>query len=265
VKAGTLEAFLAQPNNNYLTSKFSHDGKKVALSNINSHGNMNLYIGDAKLDTLAAIQLPPSIVVKRSPSWSPNGKTIAFQGRGDKKGNTQNVDSWGVYVYDTETAASTFVASGTNPIFLPDNSIAMLMKDGIYRVTLPDMKVTNVLPVTGGTAGANMKFDVSSDGKKIAWAIPEHNKVYIIDVSSWSPFVGTTTRVLLANAFWPVFSPKGEFVTMEVFDWERDATGKREAVNQRLAIYSLKEKKWTDVVLDLTSFYQEAMFVTDWK
>lgn len=248
----------------YLTSKISPDGERVAFASISSADNkMQLFLGDRLMTDLVEIAADAALAIKRSPTWSPDGAKIAFSGKTDGQGGDLDVANWGVYVYDISLASTTFITHGTNPVFLPDGALAVLKVDGVYRIDMGDMSEVRILEAINGVAESSMTFDVSRDGTHIAWAMPGSSVLRLINVSSWKPFVSTIAAEIAANVFSPVFSPKGEYIAMEEFDWG-DEGGESAATQQRLTMYSLRDKTRMGL-LDLTPFHQNKMFITDWR
>lgn len=255
---------LAAAKRDYLTSKISPDGTRIVFASISStHDEVQLLLGDRLMTDLREIGMDIPLGVKRSPSWSPDSTKIVFSGKTDENGRVADVEKWGVYVYDISLSTTALVSTGTNPIFLPDGALAVLKKDGIHRIDIADMSDSLVLGVATGTASSNMTFDVSRDGKHIVWATPESNSVRVMDVPSWKPFRASTTADIAANVFWPVFSPGGEYISMEEFDWEVDGQ-KSKVTRPRLTMYSLRDGSRI-ALLNLEKFYQDKIFITDWR
>ncbi len=260
-----LSVVLAEAGQHTMTSRISPDGTQVAFASVGEdHSDiMRLFVSDKEMRNMEEIAHDDDLVIKRNPVWSHDGTRIAFAAKDNSDGDDVSVESWGVYVYETSTLSLDFVSKGTNPIFLPDDSLLILKNDGIHRVVQNTGADTLVLPASDPRA--NMRFDVSPDGTKLAWVLPIIDRINILEISSLEPFVATPMQSIYGDAFWPVFSPGGEYLAVQAFDWEGEEGAGRYPVNQRLTIYSLKEESWVPLVLDLTSFDQDALFITDWR
>jgi Tol biopolymer transport system component len=144
---------------------------------------------------------------------------------------------------------------------VPNGNLLVLKKDGLYvfDVRGESGEGTKIWDVEGDFAYANMKLAVSPNGKFIAWSAPGKKSIYLISVNSWDPFSGSMYKVLPYGAYWPIFSPDGEYLAFEEAD-----LSETEVTNPRLVIYSLKDNQ-KETVLDLNDYYQLSMFITDWR
>jgi Tol biopolymer transport system component len=259
IGTGDLSLIIGSDVADNLTPTLSPDGTMIAFTQVDATDEVDILYGDSGLAKLVSIPLPEGTEVARNPVWSPDGTKIAFTSRLDGDGSEMGLDDWRVHVFDTTTGSIAEVARGTNPLYLPDGSLLVLRNEGIVRYA-DDGSNSVVIPMFSGKAAANMKIDISQDGTQIALAAPEESRVYVSKVSSWSPFQATT-RAIDTPAFWPVFSPDGKYLTMEVFTWGEGRT----VENYYLATYSLTDNTWLDASFDLSPFYQEALFITEWR
>lgn len=264
VETGELTQEIADTGNDYLTSKISPDGTQIAFSRTPTEGgDVALFVSDRAMTEMAEIETAENLVIKRSPTWSPDGTQIAFQGSADINGSNLAIENWGIYLHNRITKDTSRITAGVNPIFLPDGTLAVLKKDGIYLIRPEDNSETLVLEVTGGSASANMAFDISRDGKKIVWVVPNNSEIHLIDVSSWTPFTITGASIIPVSAFWPIFSPDGNHIAMEVFEWEGEGDA-RTAAYQRLSFFSLEDQSWS-TPFDLMPFHKNAIYISDWR
>ena len=132
------EVLLGSAKREFLTSKISPNGSKVALSVLDSEGSMKLFVSNQNFAEMEEVPIGQPLTIIRNPSWSKDGTKIAFMGKYDDVSDAQDIESWQVYVHDFKTASTSLLTNGTNPVFLPDGGIAVLKKDGLYRITFDD-------------------------------------------------------------------------------------------------------------------------------
>jgi dipeptidyl aminopeptidase/acylaminoacyl peptidase len=260
VAQGTLVPLAADTTADYLTSQYSPDGTMIAFARVDDEG-MTIMYGASDLSSVDAITMPEEVFIARNPVWSPDGSRIAFTTRSDGTGSEMGLDEWSVHVYDLASRAVSRVATGTNPLYLPDGSLLVLREDGLHRLDEVTGTDTRIIPMAMGEAAANMKLDVSNDGKRLVWAVPDRGTVAIYDVQAWEPLEASVTEIR-TSAFWPTLSPGGEYLALQAFDWGSDGTT---VTNYRLVFYSFRDGAWKEIALDLSPFYQEALFITDWR
>jgi len=255
IEKNTLAPYLASSSVSYLTSSFSSDGINLAFSRIDDA--MNIFVksqtGEEKKMTGNT-----EVLIRRNPVWSPSGETIAYLGRRDANGNGLNPEEWQIYILNTKNGNERFITNGSNPLFTPGGDILVLKGDGLYLIDLFTNIGERVWDVSGGKAFAHMKLNISRDGKYIAWAVPHQSRVIILEVTSWRPFSASIIKEFPSTAFWPVFSPDARWLALQEVDGANTTTP-----NPRLIIFNL-ETGDKQTLLDLKSYDNQAMFVTDW-
>jgi len=265
-----------QSNRITITNKFSSDESLQAYAHLiddgSFFGSMQIFIANA--DGTNERQITKSTTnFKRSPAWSPDGRSLAFVGlkaqESDKsvpdnwevyEGDMSVPDNWGVYITDFE-GNEKFISNGIFPMFSPKGKqLLMLKDDGLYLYDIDDyVNGQRVLNMIGGGAFYNMKVGLSDDGSMLAWANIDHGIIQLYNIHSWSPFNMSVFQTLDSNAFWPVFSPDNRYLVAQKVDLENNIP-----VNQRLVVYDLESFE-EETVLDLTDYVQDQMFVDDWK
>lgn len=273
-KAGMLSQETDSEGREYYTSKISPDGTKMAVSAMSNSddevtSDIELFIRNLATGESEEVRTLEGLYEKRNPSWSADGTQVAFAARRTNDADVLTPESWSVYVYKvgSDTYAKP-ITEGANPVFLPDGTLAVLKHDGIYHVN-PTTGESTRTSLLDGTSQINTKFDVSRDGTKVALALPANSEVFVVPVSSWSPFqMGEEVIRIPTPAFWPAFSPGGEYLALQVVDWMETASGTSSTTiptptDQRLMVFSLREKTWGSS-LDLRGYIQDQLFITDW-
>lgn len=250
---------IAEDNGSYLTGRISPDKSDFAyIAFLDETKKYELFVTDSNDSSKRRLlSSTRETLIKRSPVWSPDGTKIVFQAKTDSYGGDPDPSKWFVYIADVLTGKDRFLTDGVNPLFIPDGRLLVLKNDGLYVIDPSSGVGEKIWKVEGGDASANMKLDVSRDGKFIAWSVPYEGKLLIIKVSSWKPFQGEVSRELATTGFWPVFSPDAKMIAFEEVD-----TGS--VSNPRLVLFNVKSGKKT-VILDLSAYDQESMYVSDWR
>ena len=147
-------------------------------------------------------------------NWSPDGRYLAFQGGGSENGM---IWMGGVlYVMDTQTGAVCTVIDPEkskltvlDSHWLPQGGLVFSTRSAFYQ-TSPDLKHYQKLPVdTGGKLQNSGRFDLSPDGKLIAWTGENNDGINQI----WISRLDGTGKIQLTHGQTgdrsPHFSPNG--------------------------------------------------------
>lgn len=260
-----------EENREFYTSKISPDGTKMAVASLlnaseNASGTAELFIRTIVNGDNEEVRTLEPLIEKRNPTWSADGAYVAFVARASAEADFYLPETWSVYVYKIGSDANAkLLTEGANPIFLPDGNLAVLKHDGIYYVNRTSGEATRT-PLVEGESWINTKFDISRDGTKVALALPINKEVFVVPIASWAPFrFGGESTLIPTPAFWPVFSPGGDYLAMQVFEWNEEWTPTTTpiATEQRLMVYSLRDNTWGPT-LDLREYAQNKLFITDW-
>ncbi len=270
VKAGTLAPYLLPKGKTAIVG-----GGAAADSNILPlASNMEAGTGDAKKlqiflhNTQSGIDTKVTtsdVSQKRNPTVAANG-SIAFSGSPVVKEGIIDPEDLVLYLIDRSFAdkansVEVKIGRGMFPHFSPDGSkILYLGNAGLYLYDSANKATSLVWQAKGGAARANMQFSVSDKGDRLAWTNPNTGIVSLFRINVWDPFSMVFEKEIPVYAFWPVFSPDGAHLALEVVDVADEG---RAPNNQRLMIYDLTTLEGK-VVQDLKGFVQSAMYINEW-
>ena len=174
------------------TFKFKRDGIGYVDGRLRSH----LYLFDVR--TRTATQLTSGPFDDTAPSWSPDGRHVAFlSARSDSR---EKATVREVYVVEAKAGAaprpvSTRVARHTEPlVWSPDGSKLLYMEGGDPRYDAYEQYRMAVVPVAGGTATVltpTLDRPVtspvwSSDGTRVTFVVADDREQYV----AWVPAAG---------------------------------------------------------------------------
>ncbi len=243
----------------YVASSLSPDGGRVAYSRP-IRGGSQMVVKDIASGRELVIQGTPEIFSRRNPTWSPDGNLLVYQTRKDAAGGVVNPDGWYIYAYNLLAQQERYVVDGFGPTFAPTGELFFLRRDGLYKYSFGDLENgQKIWSMENGVAQANMMIDVSPNGKKIAWSLPDDGKLMVINILSMNPLNLEVDNQLDARGFWPIFSPDSSFLGFQEVDWNSGIP-----TNPRLIYFNLRNYRKT-LVLDLKDYVQTSMFVTDWR
>lgn len=186
---GTVDTVLARDADDYAPS-LSPDGSTIVFES-NEGGPRAVF--SAPIDgSSAPRQLSSGESEATSPSWSPDGRTIAWA--------TRARSNWDIATYDLDRSVETLVTTATsddlNPSWSPDGDELVFRSDrsgsgDIYRLELATQRLTQLTsnatiedsPAWG--AGGLVAFEVRVDGDV---------EVFTVDISSSTEIRRRTTR-----------------------------------------------------------------------
>ncbi len=205
-------------------------------------------------------------LLKRNPEWSPDGRQIVFMaqavhGASTVEGAGSDLKKWSVFVTDLD-GKERLISDGGYPQWLPDNQrLIVSREDGLYLCRLAaDNKCERVLDLSSyAKAFLSTKIDLSRDGRMLVYANPNTGEMILIKISSLDPFQLEISRIIKARVFWPIFSEDSQYLIAEEVDYKPS-----NEMKPRLVVYRLDTLEKA-TLLNLDDFWQDKMFITDWR
>lgn len=212
IETGEGRSLMSAQGTDYFGGIVSPDGSKIAVSSAprTKDHSISLWVGDSEMTDLTSIGTEDTLDTIEATSWSADSAKVALVGRTDGMKVDPNDSS--VYVHDTVSGMTEYITNGAEALFTPLGTLLVLKNDGIHHVDPVSGEDTLVDPMVDGQATENMTLALSSDGKMLAWALPNVKKVYVIELSSLSPYTTGAVSEIEAVASDVAFSPKGEYL-----------------------------------------------------
>ena len=204
VKTGQVEQ-LTRGNDNYFNPQWSPDGKSIVCASTEGSMNWtdfkrtNLYVLGVDSKTKRAVTAGDG--VKRLPSWSPDGKWIAYAGAESLSGTRQ------IYVISVKgtdapknltnqfAGPATLEESFFHFVWTPDSrSIVVYGEDGLAKIDIGDLHSTPIVSPEGVINPENVSM--SRTGVLVWEKVDERNwgLIEMIDGNSTSPSLVVDTN-----------------------------------------------------------------------
>lgn len=246
----------------HLTPSVSPDGTTLALVEI-TNGKSSISISKPFTSPLSPIQITKRLATSNYPEfpvWSPAGKQVVVYGAITEKNEEQPLNplNWLVYEMNLSSGKERFITDGAYPTYVAPNKLIVLKKGGLYIVdpTSNNAPGTLLWNVDGNTL-TNMTYAVTPDKKTILWTFPGQKKVYALSVSSWDPVRAVLSVFLEEELYMPRISPDGMYAAFL-------KKGTDPARGGSLVVYDISTKKLVSSI-DLSSYYPDGTFISDWK
>lgn len=175
-------------------------------------------------------------------------------------------DEWEIHLAQPEEDAAV-VARGIYPRWASDTVFVFLKNDGLYFYDTEQEESHLLVPLAAGQGATNQMIDVSDNGDVVVWSLADAAEVHVFRVSQWGNTGRDTdmrrTGVLEGVAgFWPVISPNGNYMAIELVN-----AGMDDIINDPqpyLAFYDLRSLRKLSREINLNSYDQMEMYITDW-
>jgi len=252
---GSGKLSLAKPPFFGYSASGSRDGHSIVV--IDSEGEQrSVFVIDLEGGTHEPFSTSDAIPMLL-PALSPDSQRVAFTTPPEDVSTLQYIEAWSIYVAERGKIPE-WVAVGADPHWSPDGRFVLFLSEAGLRLFDTHLRMELLVwPLERADGKANMKIDVSDDGRKLAWSNTDNHEVVIASIESWEPFTAVVDQRISVDAFWPVFSPDGEWLAYEEVTWGEFND------NPRLVLYNIASGKMM-VVADLSAFDQQRMFMTDW-
>ncbi len=162
------------------------------------------------------------------------------------------------------------ISNGAYPIFSPNGRYLFLLKnDGLYTHNLltgeenlaadVHMDEHQKLDFEGLPGWANFRYNLSPDGRYIVTTDTVLSTAWILQVDSWDPFFAGSVfaeSLLINNPIWPVFSPCGDYLASQEFNWDKN--------DWELSIYNLHLLTKESFSFSLSEYEDDFIWINDW-
>jgi len=183
------------PNGEHIASYAYHDGRKTwSIHTMNSDGSKRKRLTHAKNKW------------DSSPTWSPDGKKIAFA---RAYNDTSGVWQEEIWIMNFDGTGQTQIKSlnGGGPYFTPDGRILFHSKTQSSEICIANVDGSNIIRLTNNNA-EDWHPEISSDGSEIAFMSNRdgNHEIYIMNVDGSNQTRLTTNNVRDST---PTWSPDG--------------------------------------------------------
>ncbi|MBE1299317.1 MAG: DUF5050 domain-containing protein [Alteromonadaceae bacterium] len=151
-----------------------------------------------------------------SPTWSPDGKTIAFAREYRAEDGEMQEEIW-LMNADGSNKRKIKALKGRSPEFMPDGRLLFQTKSGPSQISIANIDGSNVIQLTNDDSN-NMSPKISPDGSRIAYLSNRdgNQEVYIMDLDGSNQHRITDNSITEWDPAWSVDGNKVFFSSQNV-------------------------------------------------
>lgn len=166
---------------------------------------------------------------------------------------------WSLYLGDMEGGDPRFITHGSAAHFSPDETkLLYLAADGFHVYDIASGSDVFIPELATELPLSYYMADISRDGKRLVVTSSPNKEVRVGNILSWEPFKIEWTHRFPILAYWPVFSPDGDYLALMNFDWIDNEPG-----NRRVLITDLRTNE-SQVLENLGEYTGSEFFISDW-
>lgn len=233
----------------------ARDGRSLVA--IDNDGDArSVFVFDSKTDAHEPFTSGDT-AIKMLPALSPDGTHVAYMVYPNDIKDVHNTQAWSIFIAEKGNDPER-IALGTDPHWSPDGKHLLFVgEDGLRLFDVEEQVIINAWELADGQSYVGMKIDVSNDGEKLAWSNTENSEIVVARIVSWDPFIAKVQERIPTDAFWPTFSPDGDWLAYQEVEWGTPNQ------SPRLMLYHIPTGE-SMFATDLAEYDQERMFITDW-
>jgi len=260
---GIYAAFLGLANDSQqdLSAPGSINAHVFLASNTEQGGNnvIRLSTEESFAKAVPVVSNTGEVLYSSLPQGNPSAIDPRFS-------NVTRADWWEIR-HIAQNGDERILTHGTYPHWVNDTTFVYLRDDGMYQYDTDSNEEHVLIPLRAGVLSSSSMIDVSDDGSLIAWSIADQGKLYVFEAGNWERSEGAEvrTRGVIENTygFWPVISPNGRYIALQTVStvYEDTLTNPQ----PKIEFFSTHTLQPLSKQIDLDSFEQLQMFVTDWK
>ena len=224
----------------YTNPVWSPDSQKIAYVYAARYLTSDIWV-KSPLEDIAPTRITSNKANDSSPSWSPDGKMIAFQSY-----RTGNWDIWLTKPDGSDAAVqfTTHAADDKEPVWSPDGTQIVFLsnRNGNYDIWVKSYNGTEPPRQITNTTGYETNVRWSSDGQRVAYLDTSRSKssIFVQNISGSNDEIQINTSADISSYDW---SPDGNFVLYQTGDF---IAGQRsDGIGEEIQIDEGKEPIWS--------------------